>query len=992
MLRVLPTRLILALVAAALLVVTSARTQSIESGNSSANPKKAKQAYEKGRRAEKAEDWQAAFDEFALAVKWSPDKREYLLHRDLARSRLVQEYVDRAERDAVVGRFEEARGELRAAIALDPGDSVARERLDQLVAEKPGPLREIKREPEPGGEIHLQPQPGKRNFDYRGDTQGAYTELAQQFGVTPAFDVDLRSRPVRLQIEDVDFQTAMRVVGDMTGTFWKPLTSRVFFVAEDTLQKRREYDASVVRTVILPASETTDQMNETLRVVRDIAGITRSQLDTASRELTMRASPQAISVATQLIQEIEQANGEMILEIEILEVDRNAAMHLGITPGTSSEIFSVSKQQLQQAEQSTQGLVSVLTQIFGQPSSLTGLGTGQIGSLVGSGQISLNSLIPPLVAFGGGQTTFFATLPGTAANFSETLSLVRSGRRVFLRAQDARPATFFVGDRVPISLALFSASLSSSQFVPGVTPGVFPTSNFATGTTPVALVAASLNDLTDSFPDLAVVNQGDKPPDLSILLNDGTGKFIAKTPAPTTGTLPLALAAGTFDDTANSHIGLAVVNQGDTPPDVSILLGDGNGNFTAKTPGPTVGTKPVAIVAADFNGDGHTDLAVVNQGDNTVSILLGKGDGTFTPTSLPATGNKPVAIVVADFNGDGIPDLAVVNQGDTPPDVSILLGNKDPVTGLGNGTFTLRSTLVTGNMPSAIAAADFTLDGRIDLAVTNEADNTVSIFLGNGDGTFSAQTTFPTGRGPVALAIGDFNIDGLPDVAVANQTDNTVSILINVGHGAFAQKLDLPAGTGPIGVVAGDFDNDSRIDLAIADQTANTVTVILNSATFVAPGTAAASRETPFPGSEYEDIGLKIKATPRIHHDDEVTLQLQFEIRSLSATNVNGIPVISNRTLEQTVRLRENETSALAGILEPQEMHAITGYPGLAEIPDFGGLFGTRTTNNTDTELLILITPRMVRVAPRLDRSFYAGHEPPTGGVTSFRGAENPPQ
>ncbi len=183
----------------------------------------------------------------------------------------------------------------------------------------------------------------------------AYEAVARDFGVDASFDVELQSKPVHLRVGNVDFPTAMRVLGDMTGTFWRPLTSRLFFVAADTPEKRRAYDLSVVSTVELPASETPNDMTEVLRIVRDIAGITRAQLNSSTRTITMRASPQAISVATKLLDQLEEPRGEMVLEVEILEVDRNAARQIGITPPTSVSAFSLTPQQIQTAQSGIAG-------------------------------------------------------------------------------------------------------------------------------------------------------------------------------------------------------------------------------------------------------------------------------------------------------------------------------------------------------------------------------------------------------------------------------------------------------------------------------------------------------------------------------------------------------------------------------------------------------------------------------------------------------------
>jgi general secretion pathway protein D len=328
------------------------------------DPKKAKAAYEDGVRAERKEDWEAAYSAYSEAANLAPSNHDYLLRREIAKSRLVRTKMDAAERDAVSGRLDDARRELLGASYADPSNSIVRERLAEMLAAKPAQGEKVV-ERDLAGEVHLAYQSGTKNFDYRGDTQGAYEEIARQFGVETAFDVDLHMRQVHFRAEDVDFPTATRLLGEMTGTFWRPLTPRLFFVTDDTAQKRKEYDSSIIRTMLLPASETPDQMTEMLRTVREITGITRTDLDTNSRTLTMRASPRAIAVASDLIDTIEQPSGEMVLEIEILEVDRNQAMQLGITPPQSSQIYTFSTQQIQEAESSSAGLINVIEQVFG---------------------------------------------------------------------------------------------------------------------------------------------------------------------------------------------------------------------------------------------------------------------------------------------------------------------------------------------------------------------------------------------------------------------------------------------------------------------------------------------------------------------------------------------------------------------------------------------------------------------------------------------------
>ena len=943
--------------------------------NKSLDVKQAKAAYERGLKAEKQANWLAAFAAYSEAFRQDSTNREYLLRREIARGKVIGEEVSRAEQDAATGNLPEARHELHAALLLDPTDEIVRERLAQLAPSSAETLRRLMLEP--AGVVRLKALTGTRSFDFRGDTSSAYQEVARQFGVHASFDVDLQSRPVHLSIQDVDFEAAMRVLGDMTGTFWRPLTSDLFFVAADTPEKRRAYDVSVVRTVQLPAADSNDEMTQDVRAVREIAGITRAEVNLASRTITMRASPQAVSVATQLLDQLEQPHGEVVLEMEVLEVDRNAARDLGITPPQTAQVFNLSQQEIEEAETGSAGLLSVIQQLFGSSSSLSGLSSTQLASLLGSGALGAGSLIPPLIAFGGGDSTFLATLPGAALAFSETLNTVKSGQRILLRAEDGKPATFFVGERVPVDLAQYSSSLTPGV-IPAISSSQFPESTVATGQDPVAVVSGDFT--SNGYVDLAVANHSSNS--VSILLGNGNGTFTTGETL-TTGNGPVAVVTEDFNDDGIPD--LAVLNQTDNT--VSIFLGNGDGTFTPKGTFAT-GKNPVAMVSTEFTSSGNFDLAVVNQTDNTVSILLGNGDGTFQPQTTFATGASPSAIATAEFTSSGDFDLAVTNQ--TTDTLSIFLGN-------GNGTFRTSATLLTGRTPVALAANQFDLDSNTneDLAIVNQTDDTMLIYLGNGDGTFTQGQTFllnnasSTGNKPVAITEGDFNVDGLPDLAVTDQDTDTVSVFIGGGDGTFASPLILPAGPAPAGLTSGDFESTtSAPGLAITDTTANELTIILDNATFSSTGISGTSgvASTPYPSAEYEDVGLKIKATPYLQTQRDITLDLHFELRSLTGTSLNGIPVISNETVDQTVSTKAEQTTALAGLIESTEMRAINGVPGSDLLGPLSLAASASNTQNSSTELLILLTPHIVQWSPQSGKPIYAGKSPSEGTfLPSFR-------
>jgi hypothetical protein len=292
-----------------------------------------------------------------------------------------------------------------------------------------------------------------------------------------------------------------------------------------------------------------------------------------------------------------------------------------------------------------------------------------------------------------------------------------------------------------------------------------------------------------------------------------TGQFL-QAPQYSTGVNPQAVVVGDFNNDGN--LDLAVANSNDNT--VSVLLGKGDGTFSSKA-NLVTGSTPLGIAAADFNGDGHLDLAVTNSVSDTVSIFLGNGDGSFAAKIDYATGSKPLGVAVADLNGDGHPDLVVTNA---------LSGNVGVLLNKGSGTFNAQVTYNTGFNPLYVAIGDFNNDKIPDLAVANgNNNNVVSVLLGKGDGTFQNQFQSSTGDTPIAIALGDFNGDGNLDMAVADEFGNMVSVLLGNGKGGFAAHVDYATSAFPNAVTTADFNGDGKPDLAISAGNGNTVSILL---------------------------------------------------------------------------------------------------------------------------------------------------------------------
>ncbi len=219
---------------------------------------------------------------------------------------------------------------------------------------------------------------------------------------------------------------------------------------------------------------------------------------------------------------------------------------------------------------------------------------------------------------------------------------------------------------------------------------------------------------------------------------------------------------------------------------MSVLLGRGDGTFAPNSDYPT-GGGPNDLALGDLNRDGSLDV-VTADADGNVAVLLGRGDGTLAPrTDYAASLGKPniryarpYGVAVGDFNGDRNPDVGVVTSGADSGGfkaISVLLGR-------GDGTLAPMTAYEADHYyegPVKVAVGDFNGDGHPDLAVADQGGATggASVLPGNGDGTFAPRTEYATNSNSQSVAVGDFNEDGRPDLALANNGNNAVSVLLN---------------------------------------------------------------------------------------------------------------------------------------------------------------------------------------------------------------------
>jgi hypothetical protein len=473
-------------------------------------------------------------------------------------------------------------------------------------------------------------------------------------------------------------------------------------------------------------------------------------------------------------------------------------------------------------------------------------GDGKLDLVVAGGAGAGGSTVGVRVLMGSGDGTFKSAV-SYGAETSQTVSRLFVGN--------------FHGNGKPD--IVFSTTAGDTWILPNLGGGTFGTATLIAS----GLSVAAVGDLKGNGElDLVATDGTPLSPGthVAVLMGNGDGTF--QPPVSYRAGLSLVLAA-VGDFSGDGKLDIAVADEGTSVEGVTIgsairlLRNNGDGTFAAPVSYATQPAELGNLVTGDFNGDGNLDLAMENNSSGlngqpaSISILLGRGDGTFADGPFTPTGNFVNSIATADFHGDGHTDVALTGG---VPGVEVLAGN-------GDGTYESARVFATpdaSQIGSNLLSADFNGDGHPDL-VTGTL-----LFAGNGDGSYQPATTW-NAVGGKAIATGDFTGDGHSDLVSYsyNNTNDTTAVFLwlNDGHGSFHSSWSYTITGDADPPAVADFSGDGKPDLAIAVQDKSEVLVFLNNGdgTFkspltntVASGYLRAAAVGDFRGNGKEDLAV----------------------------------------------------------------------------------------------------------------------------------------
>ena len=423
--------------------------------------KEAEVAFERGVKLKNAQHLPEAFDQFEKAAHLNPANINYLTAREYTREQVAFNHIEQGNQDLAKGRNVEAMANFRDALQIDPSNEFAAQRLrDSLGEWKPErPLKPLIAAS--SEEITVNPRPLRVDFHYRGDIVPLLQQIGNTFGVQISIDPTVMPRNVRFDVQNVDFFQAMKLAGNVSKTFWAPVSSDQVVVALDTAENHRQYDRMVMRTFYVPDAGSQPALAELANALRILFEIRFINLAPPTSTLIVRAPQAMVDAATTFLENLDQARPQVMLDVNVYQIDHTYLRNFGLNLPAQFTMFNIPAGALAAlGGSSIQDLVNQLIANGG----INQAGNTSISALLAQLQNQQNSIFAqPFATFGNGLTLMGLAFPTISANAGLNESFVKSLEHATLRAGQDAAATFRVGTRFPILNASFAPIFNSSS-------------------------------------------------------------------------------------------------------------------------------------------------------------------------------------------------------------------------------------------------------------------------------------------------------------------------------------------------------------------------------------------------------------------------------------------------------------------------------------------------------------------------------------------------
>lgn len=409
---------------------------------------KAKDLYAKGQDAEARQNYEAAYGFFKQAYDLKPKDLRYRSAFERLRFEAAASIVHRGQLLRDEGKLDEAVAEFQKALAIDPSLFIAKQDLNRtlkMINDQRNPAPQAAGPPaglerrlrDAGGPVELAPIsniPITVKLTDKSDT--VYRTIGQLAGINVLLDPDYTPRQIKVELNGVTLEEALEITALESKTFWRPVTANTIFVAQDNPAKRKELEQSVLKTFYLSNLSQPTELQDIVNAIRAVLDVQRVQQLLSQNALVVRGTPDQIALAEKLVEDLDKARPEVIVDIAVMQVSKDRSRTLGLSPPTSATVTLQSNLNPTTTGTTTTGTTTPVTSSTG---STTGLSLNTLGNL--------------------NATDFQVTIP--SANLSAVMGATDTKliQNPQIRALDGQKASLKIGDRVPVATGSFQPGI-----------------------------------------------------------------------------------------------------------------------------------------------------------------------------------------------------------------------------------------------------------------------------------------------------------------------------------------------------------------------------------------------------------------------------------------------------------------------------------------------------------------------------------------------------
>ena len=411
---------------------------------------KAKSFFKQGQDAEARQNYEQAYDDYKQAYDLKPKDLLYRTAFERLRFLAAASHVHRGQLLREAGKLEEALAEFQKAAEVDPSSSIAQQeirRTQRLMDEAKSPVPRAAGRPSTSLQKRVENAAGPAELaaisnvpitlKATEDTKRLYETVGKLAGINVLFDPDYTSRRIAIELNGVSLEEALEIISLESKTFWRTVTPNTIFVAADNPAKRKEIEQSVIKTFYLSNLSQTTELQEVVNTLRMILEISKIQPLPSQSAIVVRGTPDQIALAGKLVDDLDKAKPEVIVDLAIMQVSRDRIRNLGVSPPTSVSV----------ALQNNINTTTTSTNTNGTTTNPTNSTSGT------SNQVNLNRL-GNLNA-----TDFTVTIPAASATAMFSDSDVKLLQNPQIRAVDGQKGSLKIGDRVPVATGSFQPGI-----------------------------------------------------------------------------------------------------------------------------------------------------------------------------------------------------------------------------------------------------------------------------------------------------------------------------------------------------------------------------------------------------------------------------------------------------------------------------------------------------------------------------------------------------